>query len=458
MENKPKILSNELDQAPKTWEQYQERLNEPNLKNEIRIAMDKHRETKEKYLPQSEWKVDIHIPEVKDKIEEWQSLYNEFMSKFWEKLDFENPISIWEVYEKAQKMWIFKKAKELRELIFWKDMHFYWVVYLWDWCINDCSFCPWSKTNKAKAKKEGKVYETRKLTPQQWLQETMKVMKDWHSHVCFLTGSNYPNMMAKHLIPYLKVLDTLWLEEIILNIEPPTQEWFEQIRAAVKNTSLQFRVFQETYDKDTYARLMNPNNRDPKKIPKADYQFRYDSQKRALKAWFENVWLWVLFWLSRFPLKEIEALKKHNEELENEFWRQAIRLCLPSANEISNIGIKIPFFMERWEYKNGRKELVEKKNYEKLNELLYALTRLAMPTMNIVSSERDGEAMLNILDDYATCSTLWVRPWVGENTWIFDEKKQDDDVHFEQTTTFYRDPKKTAENMKKRWFTPILQI
>jgi hypothetical protein len=49
---------------------------------------------------------------------------------------------------------------------------------------------------------------------------------------------------------------------------------------------------------------------------------------------------------------------------------------------------------------------VEKKNYERLNELLYALTRLAMPTMNIVSSERDGEAMLDILDDYATCSTL----------------------------------------------------
>jgi hypothetical protein len=82
-----------------------------------------------------------------------------------------------------------------------------------------------------------------------------------------------------------------------------------------------------------------------------------------------------------------------------------------------------------------------------------------MPTMNIVSSERDGEAMLDILDDYATCSTLWVRPWVWENTWVFDDDTQKkDDIHFEQTTTFCRNPEVTVQEMKKRWFTPIINL
>ena len=42
-----------------------------------------------------------------------------------------------------------------------------------------------------------------------------------------------------------------------------------------------------------------------------------------------------------------------------------------------------------------------------------------MPTINIVSSERDGPAMLRILDKYATCTTLNVHPGVGDNAKIF---------------------------------------
>lgn len=427
-----------------------------NIYNEFQNTKSK---AKSSYNISSERKVDVNSQEVKEKIKEWQQIYQNFMLEFSERLNFDNPESIGEAYEKAVKIWVFDKAKELRELIFGKDIHFYWVVYLRDWCVNDCSFCPWSQTNKLKAKNEGKSYENRKLTIEQAIQETMKVMKDWHTHVCFLTWSYYPNLMAKHLIPYIKAIDKLGLEEIIINVEPPTQEWFQQIRDAVKHTSLQFRVFQETYDKDVYPKLMNPNNKDIKRVPKADYQSRYDSQERALKAWFDNVWLWVLFGLSKFPLKEIEALKEHSERIEHDFWKPPIRVCLPSANEIANIGIQIPYFMERWEYSNWRKELVEKKNYEKLNELLYALTRLAMPTTNIVSSERDGEAMLDILDDYATCSTLWVRSWVWENTWIFNDNVDDkNDVHFEQTTTFGRNPQKTVKEMKKRWFNPIINF
>ena len=41
-ENTPNILSNELDQAPKVWKAYEERLNNPKIQQEIIDMMDQH--------------------------------------------------------------------------------------------------------------------------------------------------------------------------------------------------------------------------------------------------------------------------------------------------------------------------------------------------------------------------------------------------------------------------------
>lgn len=400
------------------------------------------------YNPNSEYKVDIGKPEVQAKLAEARNLYLAFLSQFARKLDFENPKSISEAYQKAQEMGIFEKAQEIREMIFGKDMHFYGVSYLWDACVNHCTYCPGSVPNRKKAMESGNEYPLRELSVSQAAADTLAVMEDGHTHMCYLSGSSPGReKLPGKMVPFLESFDQLGLEEIILNLEPSTEEGFQIMRAAVKNTALQFRVFQETYDRETYAK-MHP------KGPKADYDFRRQSQARALKAGFDNVGIGVLFGLHRFPLEEIEGLREHAEELEREHGKKPARVCLPSANELANIGVEIPYFLKRGTYSNGREELIEAGDYEKFNELVYALARLAMPTINIVSSERDGPAMLKILDRYATCTTLNVHPGVGDNARIFpcNGNKQ---THFEQATTFPRNPKETVEEMRKRGYNPI---
>jgi len=345
-------------------------------------------------------------------------------------------------------------------------MHFYGVSYLWDKCAEYCTYCPGSVSNRLKAKKEGKEYPIRELTVEQAVKDTKAIMRDGHTRICYLTGSS-PNVdkFPDKIIPYLEEIiaktKNEGLEEIILNIEPQTDEGFGKIAEAVKkankqngtNVALQFRVFQETYDRDTYSRVHPKGG----KMTKADYDFRRSSQERAFRAGFDTVGGGVLFGLHDNPLEEIENLKNHVEELKNKNIKVS-RICLPSANELKNIGVTIPHFLDRGQYDKGRNELIKAGNYEKINELVYALSRLAMPEINLVSSERDGPAMLRVLDKYATCTTLNVHPGVGDNACIFGEKENEDETHFEQATVFPRNPKKLITELKKRGYNPIIKF
>ena len=403
------------------------------------------------YDPINEYKVNIKRKNVQKEIVEARQLYEAFATEFVHLLDLEKPRTINLVFEKANQSEIFKRANYIRNLIFGKDIHFYGVVYLWDACQNYCSYCPGSIPNRKKLIEQGTDYPLRELTIKQAVLETQSVMKAGHTHICFLCGSA-PGItkLPDKIIPFLRAIDKLGLNEIILNIEPLRDEGFKAIRDSVKNTPLQYRIFQETYNKKSYLEL-HP------KGEKSDYKFRIESQERAMKAGFNNFGLGVLFGLHRYPIEEINDLITHSENMKKILNLAPARICLPSANELKNIGVDIPYFIKRGSYNRRRSELLEADHYEKLTELIYALTKLAMPTTNIVSSERDSPGMLKILDKYATCTTLNVQSGVGENTKIFKKNEDESVVHFEQTTDFPREPNGTKLDMLRRGYNPILK-
>ncbi len=411
-----------------------------------------------KYDPKKEIKVNLKNPKIKKEISDAKKTYEKFAKRFIRKLDLKNSKSVKETYEEAKKQGIFEKAQKIRELVFGKDIHFYGVVYLWDKCCNYCIYCPGAVQNREKAIKQGKEYPLRELSVKEALEDTKAVMEDGHTHICYLTGS-WPGygLFPKKLAPYLKAFDKLGLSEIILNIPPQTLEGFKILRSAVKKTSLQFRVFQETYNKEVYGKVHIAG-------PKSNYDFRYESQFRALEAGFDNVGLGALFGLNRYPLEEINGLVNHAEAIKKKFGKYPIRVCLPTANFLEGVGVSIPYTLKRGKYDRFG-ELLKPEAYELFDELIYALARLAMPTINIVSSERDPPGLLKILDKYATCTTLNVHPGVGDNIEHHKAKSEKvrkryksgaREVHFEQATSFPRDPKATIEDMKSRGYNPLL--
>lgn len=396
------------------------------------------------YKLQSEYKVDFASHEVKKQIATAEDISVVLIEKWKRRLDLENPDEIEGIYVEAKKEGLFDRAKETRELIFGKDIHFYGVCYMWDMCVNSCIYCPASVENR-----EESGFENRELTVEQTIEDTKSVMEDGHTHICYLTGEDPGGHPAETLVEYLIAIDSLGLDEIILNIGPQTTRDFAVLREVVKRTSLQFRVFQETYNRRTYARN-HPWG------PKKDYDFRVQSQERALEAGFDNVGLGVLFGLHRFPIKEIEAIKKHAIRLKVRCGKLPARICLPSVSLSKNLKNKVPYDLPRGEYDSDG-NLIKKNAYEMLNELIYALSRIAMPLVSIVSSERNQKGMLEILDHYATCTTLNVHPGVGDNM-KYHSGEIDETLHFEQATSYPRNPEETIKNMRLKGFNPIINL
>lgn len=288
-----------------------------------------------------------------------------------------------------------------------------------------------------------------------------------------MESGHYAAKISKFVKSIIKETKDDGLEEIILNIEPLPVEGFRDVVKARDeanaengtNVAIQFRVFQETYNKDLYVeKHANPNierieeeteqeytesvKKNPSatrrlresdgdfekrrqeaiaKMPKANYENRYNAQARALEAGFDNVGLGVLFNLNDDPVEEIQALIDHVELLREKYGKSVARICLPSANELKAFKVDIGNMLEPGQKRpnaDGEKleELKEMGDYEKFDEMLYVMVRMALPDINIVSSERDTPGMLAILDKYATCTTLGVETADGANAGISKEE------------------------------------
>lgn len=272
----------------------------------------------------------------------------------------------------------------------------------------------------------------KKLSLEEFVKDTEEIVKDGHSHICFLAGDG--DLTTKHperMIPYLRALDQMeGIDEIILNVTPQTTETFKSWREAIRNKSLQFRVFQETYNQDIY-RQKHPFG------PKADYQFRKDSQSRAMEVGFDNYGFGVLLGLNPKFIQEIDDLVIHANEMTLKYGKSPARVCLPTANTLKGV--------------NNVEEQIHV--LSKANELAYALAKLAMPEVSIVSSERDTPEMLRTLDKYATNRTVDVQPSVGGNL----EQLKNKDRLLKQTTVYPTTPESTKEEYLRRGYNLLFK-
>jgi len=393
-----------------------------------------------KYDITTEYKVDINDGAIQNQLSICKNMFQHFSNKYQRKLDFEHTDSIHACYEAAKKMGIFQLAKEVRQLIFGKDLHFYGACYLWDSCVCTCTYCPASVDNREKT-----GYKTRFLTPDEAVLDTLRIMQDGHRHVCFLTGEDLKQFPAETMAVYLKKLDDLGLNEIILNIPVLTTRRFKTLRDAVKKTSLQFRVFQETYSRETYKKVHLGG-------PKKNYDFRIESQGRAIEAGFDNVGLGALLGLHRYPIEEILGLRDHADSLKRKYDVDPVRVALPGVHYVPDIEVTVPYPLKMGTY-DEHQQLITPSHYEYSSELIYALAKLAMPHLSLVSSERDPHGLLSILDNYITCTNLNVHPSVGGN---MSQNEVEDDVHFEQAFSFTRKPEKTLKDMRERGWNPLI--
>jgi len=308
---------------------------------------------------------------------------------------------------------IIVSAKKLNERIKKKIITFYGVIYIHDWCTNKCSYCG----DSCHIQRENRKL----LTLKEFIKEITTLIKRHPlKELCFLMGEDTQKFPNSKLIDYLKAASDIYKETIILNVPPQTIQGFKAIRNVVKN-DLQFRVFQETYDRSAYE-IHHQKGR------KRNFKQRVESQCRAIDSGFDSVGLGVLYGLSDNPFFETLAMLSHAQQIEKKHGKVVKSFSFPRLLSAPGVdGLETPGISD--------------KNLERC----IAVAKLTMPHVNTIVTCREKAEMRRLLRPLVNTEDFQARPGPGGNA-------NPDETHLQMNLGDLRTGKEVLEEIKGSGF------
>ncbi len=202
--------------------------------------------------------------------------------------------------EKTEEM--FALAKEIKEDYYGNRIVLFAPLYLSNYCVNGCTYCPYHQKNKHIARK--------KLTQDEVRREVMALQDMGHKRLAIEAGED-PLMNPIEYI--LECIETIYsikhkngaIRRVNVNIAATTVENYRKLAEAEIGTYI---LFQETYHKKGYEEL-HPTG------PKSDYCYHTEAMDRAMEGGIDDVGLGVLFGLDKYRY-EFAGLLMHAEHLE----------------------------------------------------------------------------------------------------------------------------------------------
>ena len=205
-----------------------------------------------------------------------------------------------EIPEKIEAM--YKLAEEIKQAFYGNRIVMFAPLYLSNYCINSCTYCPYHRQNKHIARK--------KLTQEEIRAEVIALQDMGHKRLAIEAGEDPKNNPIEYI---LECIDTIYsiqhkngaIRRVNVNIAATTVENYRKLRDAGIGTYI---LFQETYNKESYLEL-HPTG------PKHDYAYHTEAMDRAMEGGIDDVGLGVLFGLEGYKY-EFAGLLMHAEHLE----------------------------------------------------------------------------------------------------------------------------------------------
>ena len=197
---------------------------------------------------------------------------------------------------------IYDLAEQIKKDFYGNRIVMFAPLYLSNYCVNGCVYCPYHIKNKHIARK--------KLTQEEVRREVIALQDMGHKRLAIEAGED-PQMNPIEYI--LECIDTIYsikhkngaIRRVNVNIAATTVENYRKLHEAGIGTYI---LFQETYDKEAYERL-HPYG------PKHDYAYHTEAMDRAMEGGIDDVGLGVLFGLDKYRY-EFAGLLMHAEHLE----------------------------------------------------------------------------------------------------------------------------------------------
>ena len=197
---------------------------------------------------------------------------------------------------------IYALAEQLKKDFYGNRIVMFAPLYLSNYCVNGCVYCPYHAKNKHIARK--------KLTQEEIVKEVMALQDMGHKRLALEAGEDPVNNPIEYILECIKTIYSIQhkngaIRRVNVNIAATTVEEYRTLKEAGIGTYI---LFQETYHKESYEQL-HPTG------PKHNYAYHTEAMDRAMEGGIDDVGLGVLFGLERYAY-EFAGLLMHAEHLE----------------------------------------------------------------------------------------------------------------------------------------------
>lgn len=256
---------------------------------------------------------------------------------------------------------IYKLANDIKLKIYGRRIVMFAPLYLSNYCINGCRYCPYHGNNKTITRK--------KLTQQEIARETVALQDMGHKRLALETGEHPIHASLDYVIESINTIYNTHhkngaIRRVNVNIAATTVENYKRLQEAGIGTYI---LFQETYHKPTYEYL-HPTG------PKGDYAYHTEAMDRAMQAGIDDVGVGVLFGLNLYRY-DFVGLLMHAEHLENVHGVGPHTMSVPRIRPADNVDLN--------EFSNAISDEIFKR--------IVAILRIAVPYTGIIVSTRESE-------------------------------------------------------------------
>ena len=266
-----------------------------------------------------------------------------------------------DIPEKVQEM--YKLAEEIKLAFYGNRIVMFAPLYLSNYCVNGCVYCPYHMKNKHIARK--------KLTQEEIRKEVIALQDMGHKRLAIESGEDPVNNPIEYI---LECIDTIYsikhkngaIRRVNVNIAATTVENYRKLKDAGIGTYI---LFQETYHKKSYLEL-HPTG------PKHDYDYHTEAMDRAMDGGIDDVGLGVLFGLEKYKY-EFAGLLMHAEHLEAVHGVGPHTISVPRVKHADDIDPDV--------FDNGLSDEMFAK--------IIACIRIAVPYTGMIISTRENQAV-----------------------------------------------------------------
>ncbi|MBR6356381.1 MAG: [Alphaproteobacteria bacterium] len=197
---------------------------------------------------------------------------------------------------------IFALAKQIKLNYYGNRMVLFAPLYLSNYCVNSCVYCPYHVKNKHIFRK--------KMTQDEIKKEVIALQDMGHKRLAIELGEDPVNNPIEYVLESLKTIYSIKhkngaIRRVNVNIAATTVENYTKLKDAGIGTYI---LFQETYNRESYEKL-HPAG------PKHNYAWHTEAMDRAMQGGIDDVGIGVLFGLSTYRY-EFAGLLMHAEHLE----------------------------------------------------------------------------------------------------------------------------------------------